>query len=186
MVPPMPGTPHPPWVLGLVGKRAQGCCRKLLLRGLCCNWGETQRFHHLLLSSVWGAWPRGAAGGGCGPGPLSLSHKCYYAKAAVGAVPGEKPWPKLGSAPGTALWAPPCPMEGGWAAGTDPGPGSSSLELHESMCWGGGGFGGEAESPLLQSPSAVGGSEHKAKAAPFAKAAGAGVLLALWVLQGGG
>lgn len=165
MVPPMPGTP-PILGAGAGVERAQGCCRKLLLRGFHCNWGETRRFHQLLLGSggerglgvlLAGLWQRG-------PSPCHTS--VTMQRRPVGAVPGEKPWPEPGSAPGHCPVPPRAPWREGGQQVESRGQGAAPWSYHESMCWGGGGFGGEVEVPLLQSPRAVGGSEHKARAAP--------------------
>lgn len=170
----------PPFLgAGAGGERAQGCCRKLLLRGLCRNWGETQRFHHLLLGSRWGAGPRDAAGGGCGPGPLS----CH-----TSVTMQRRPWEQCLERSHGPSWAQTqhCPLGTPCAPWREAGlqvptRGREQLpRVSTSPCAGEGvALGGKQRAPSSR-------ARVLWEAVSTRQRLHLGVLLALWVLRGGG
>lgn len=175
-----PTYPTHPRCQGWGAERAQGCCRKLLLRGFRCNWGETQRFQHLLLGSRWGARPLGAARGGCGPGPAHPVTQVSLCKGGRGEQCLQRSHgPSWAQPPGHCPVGPPVPHGGRGAAGTDLGSGSSSLELPRVRVLGRVCFGGKGRAPFSR-------ARVLQEAVSTRRGLHLGVLLAPWVLRGEG
>lgn len=146
MVPPMPGCPPPMLGAGAVGREGTDCC---CLRGFCCNWGETLRSQLRV-----GARP----GGLQSQGPsLSLSHKCYYAKAAGGSSAWREAMaPPAGLSPQHCPVGSPCAPWRERGSRYRPGVREFPAVTTKSMCWGGDGFGGEVENSPHPEPECCG------------------------------